>query len=158
MKQLTVTAAIILIVVSSLTGCESPCWQAKCTDDVVFQLVDKATQQNLVFGAGKKYSNDSMQVNKVPDFNLGNTGNLLAYVAIDNSKASPVSLILNTSKPLVSTAYLRLTYNDIDTLTIEYSYEETKCCKGSNMYGKPGSIKYNGFPAAVSNGIYKFEK
>jgi hypothetical protein len=159
MKQLTITTAIVLILAYSLAGCEAKCWQAKCTDDIVFQLVDKATQQNLVFGPGKKYSKDSMQLNKVPDFNLGITGNLLANVNVDNSKTSPVSLIFTTGKPVAGNSYLRLSYNDIDTLTIEYSYEETKCCKGSNMYGKPGSIKYNGLPATVgNNGIYKFEK
>jgi hypothetical protein len=67
-------------------------------------------------------------------------------------------LQISTGKGAVDTSYLRLTYNDIDTLIINYLYEDRECCSSVNGYGKIASVKYNGKVAVKIGEVYKFEK
>jgi hypothetical protein len=48
--------------------CEKKCWGADCADPVIFQLIDKSTQQDLVLGANPKFKLDSMQLKAGPSF------------------------------------------------------------------------------------------
>jgi len=142
-----------LIISFSFATCESKCYDRICTDPINFKLIDKLTQEDMVFGAIPRYTVDSMQLNKAPDFSLGFTMNFLGRV-IGNYEG----LSTSTGVFSVDTAYLRLTYNDIDTLVISYIREQSDCCNNYGGYGKIVSLKYNGLVAIKDGTNYKFEK
>jgi hypothetical protein len=131
---------------------EGKCWKATCSDPIVFRLLDKATQQNLIFGTNSKYKLDSLQLNKRPDFRIGQYDNLLSEVSCDSER------LFTASGEYADTSYLRLTHTDIDTLVINYIRENNQCCVPYGGYGKIGLIKYNGKVAQKNGDIFKFEK
>jgi hypothetical protein len=153
MKLLTSTLILLSILAFYLTSCEAKCWQVRCSDELNFQLVDKSSQQDLVFGITQKYRLDSMQLNKLPDFKLGLHQNFLGRITGDYH-----GLHVSTLEYPIDTSYLRLTFNDIDTITIHYIYEANKCCTSYKGYGKIGAIKYNGKTVIKNGEFYKFEK
>ena len=154
MKIMLLILGVFIIISFSFATCESKCWGKRCSDPINFKLVNKLTQQDLVSGANPKYHIDSMQLNRLPDFNLGIYNiNFLSRVYGDIN-----GLSTSTGVSSVDTSYLRLTSTDIDTLVISYLHEEKDCCGNFGGYGKIVSIKYNG-QVAMKDGInYKFEK
>ena len=153
MKLLTSTLILLSFLAFYLTSCEAKCWQVRCSDELNFQLVGKSSQQDLVFGVTQKYKLDSMQLNKLPDFNLGFHQNFLNSITGDSH-----GLHTSMGGYSVDTSYLRLTFNDIDTIIINYIYEVNKCCTSYNGYGKIGTITYNGKTVTKNGEFYKFEK
>ena len=153
MKILLFIAAVFLIISFCFATCESKCWGLACSDPINFKLIDKVTQQDLVFGASPRYQLDSMQVNRSPDFTIGYTANYLSTV-----KGNYSGLLTSTGKGAIDTSYLRLTFNDIDTLVISYIYDKNDCCNNFGGYGKITSLKYNGVLASKDGENYKFEK
>ena len=137
------------------TSCtvENKCWGYRCVDPILFQLIDKSTQQDLVIGVNQKYKIDSMQLNLKPDLRIGTHENLLSRVSGDNN-----GLRTSTGKKSLDTSYLRLTSVDIDTLIINYTHEPNNCCSAFGGYGKIISIKYNGQLTIKTGDYYKFEK
>jgi hypothetical protein len=154
MKQLTFLSAIGLIFACSFATCEKKCFNTRCTQNIGFVLTDKVTQQDLVFGANKKYSRDSMQLNFKPDFRLGVHENFAndVYLIPTNNQL----LFTNTGREAVDTTYLRLAYNDIDTIIVQHSREQNDCC--TSGFGRIVSIKFNGLPARQTGDVYSFEK
>lgn len=145
--------AIFIILQFCFATCESKCWQVYCADPINFKLTDKFTQQDLVFGTNPRFKTDSMQLNKSPDFTIGYHPNYLSTVS-----GSSLGLLTSTGKTAHDTCYLRLTFTDIDTLFINYVYDNNDCCNNFGGYGKIVSIKYNGQTAAKDGENYKFEK
>ncbi len=145
-------SCLLLLYLPSCTV-EDKCWGAPCADNINFQLIDKTTQQDIVFGINPKYKIDSMQLNLKADFRIGIHENGLATVTGDYR-----GLQTSTGKRPLDTAYLRLTYIDIDTLVISYTHEPKNCCKALGGYGKIISIKYNGQLAQKTGDYFKFEK
>ena len=141
-----------LIISFNFATCESKCFRTICVESINFKLIDKLTQVDLVFGI-PRYKLDSMQLNRSPDFSLGFTMNFLGRVG-----GSYDGLSTSTGVSAVDTAYLRLAYNDIDTLLISYTREHTDCCNNFGGYGKIVSLKYNGQQAIKDGANYKFEK
>ena len=153
MKILTFTLTIFIISLFSFATCEDKCFARVCVEAINFKLIDKLTQQDLVLGANPRFSPDSMQLNKSPDFSLGYHPNYLSTV---NQTGN--NLIASTGISARDTAFLRLAHNDIDTLIITYAYDQKECCDNFGGYGKIVSIKYNNLLAAKDVDIYKFEK
>jgi len=132
---------------------EEKCWGSSCSDPINFQLIDQITQQDLVFGGSPKFKLDSMQLNKKADFTIGYHSNYLSTVTGDYHY-----LQTSTGNGSVDTSYLRLTYNDIDTLITAFVVENTECCRQYGGYGKIAGIKYNGKAATKIGNYFKFEK
>ena len=153
MKTWVYNLSILIIVTCGYTACEDPCYGRSCADVINFKLIDKATQQDLLFGVNPKYKIDSLQLNLKPEYTLGVYANLAGRVYGNDGYLS-----ISTSIPEDDTTYLRLAYNDIDTLSIQYSFEENDCCSKFGGYGKIISIKFNGKTALKEGEYYKFEK
>jgi hypothetical protein len=153
MKLLNSLLILILGLVYYLAACEKKCWEVNCADQLNFQLIDKSSQLDLVFGITPRYKLDSMQLNKLPDFSLGHHQNFLGSIHGDSH-----GLYTSTGDHPVDTTYLCLTFNDIDTIIINYIYEVNRCCTSFKGYGKINGIRYNGKIAAKKGEFYKFEK
>ncbi len=124
-----------------------PCLSIRtCADAFAFKVVDKLSQQDLVFGSPSLYSPDSVYLLT----NLsGYTGKMSR---VDNSE------FISTLVIPADTFFLRLTSIDTDTLLISYDYVKTKCCNSLKGYGKIQSIKYNGINTFKEGHTFIFEK
>ena len=154
MKILIVVPTIFIFCLFCFAVCEDKCWGRVCAEPISFKLLDKLTQQDLVFGTIPRYTIDSMQLNRSPDFTLGYHMNHLSNI----NTIGYNYLVISTGRATPDTTYLRLAYNDIDTLIITYAYEQKDCCDNFGGYGKITSIKYNGVIATKDSLAYKFEK
>jgi hypothetical protein len=94
-----------------------------------------------------------MQLNRSTDFSLGYHVNFLGRVF-----KIGYNLATSTSNRAIDTCYLRLTSNDIDTLTIKYVFDKDDCCTNYGGFAKIVSINYNGQTAMKDGENYKFEK
>ena len=150
-ESLTVLTIVSFFIWSCIP--EGKCWKATCSDPIDFRLIDKATQQNLIFAVNSTYKLDSLQINKRPDFRIGYHENFLSQVVGDTTRLYP---LVGLEYP--DTLYLRLAYNDIDTLVIDFIRQRNECCTVYGGYGKIGAIKYNGKVAGKVGEIFRLEK
>jgi hypothetical protein len=140
----------ILIVASMpviLISCD-PCYfeRGNCADLFYFRVVDKVTQQDLVFTSSPVFQKDSvfLTTNRV-----GYTGSM--------SFTDSTRFMSRLSIP-VDTFFLRFGANDVDTLLMKYDYVKVKCCKMASGYGKIQGIKFNGVLAKKAGDTFIFEK
>ena len=144
---------VIFTLVFNSCYIEDKCFSFSCTEQFNFQLIDTITRGDLVFGFNPLFKLDSMQLNKAPDFILE-----MHYHFLGRVSGSPYGLTTSIGEFTVDTSYLRLTYNDIDTLIINFTRAANDCCTSAGGYGKIVSIRYNGKLAQKSGDNYLFEK
>jgi hypothetical protein len=116
-----------------------------CADSFYFNVVDKITGQNLVFGSSPVYNADSVYLTTTRQGYLGK----MSYAGNDKFQSTlliPVDIF-----------YLRFSATDTDTLMIQYNFVKDHCC-ASGQYGKVGSILYNGVEAEKVNDVFIFKK
>ena len=126
------------VVLFSFSDCNKSCWGEYCSDFINFKLLEQNTQNDLVFGVAPRYKLDSLQINRVVDFNLGRHSNFITTIS-----GNWQNLQVSTDEP-VETMYLRLSYNDIDTINVQYQYIDNDCCEKFKGYGQIINIRYNG--------------
>ncbi len=116
-----------------------------CADSFSFNVVNKASGQNLVFGSSAVYDSNSVYLVTTRPGYLGK----MSYPEIDRFKSA---LLIP-----VDTFYLRLSATDTDTLLMEYDFVKDKCC-ANERYGRISGINYNGITAEKVNGVFIFRK
>ena len=152
MRVRILIASLFSVFIFSFSDCGQKCFGESCSDTINFKLIDKTTQNDLVFGPAPKYKLDSLQLNKDVDFNLGRHSNFIGTVSGNWNR-----LQASTYAP-IETMYLRLSYDDIDTINVQYQYIENDCCENVNGYGRIQSIFYNGQTAEKVDDNYRFIK
>ena len=152
MKLVKYILGLTIIATYGLTSCEDKCWGAECAETITFKLFDKTTGQDLVSGVNPTFYWDSIQLKSQADFEFG-TNHLLGDV-YENSRL----LNIFTKRAAADTSYLRLSYTDIDTLIISYTYQRQECCGTVGGFGKINMIKYNGQTAQKTGTYFTFEK
>ena len=147
MKKITLCllTGLLFICIESCDPCLGTGYS--CADPFSFRLIDKITQQDLVFSPTPVYPKDSVYL----------TTTLQGYTGpqsyTDSNKFNSMLLI-----PL-DTFYLRISATDTDTLLMSYHFVKEKCCNYSSRgFGKLFSIKYNGVVAPKSGETYLFKK
>ena len=109
-----------------------PCIHQSCADPFAFNIVDKSTGKDLIFGTSPVYNPDSIYFLNNPSGHanggtLGIRSNYLSWELIEP----------------IDTLFLRLTSTDTDTLFLSYKYIEGDCCNSPKGFGQLRSIKYN---------------
>lgn len=125
-----------------------PCYGERnnCADSFLFRVVDKVTQQDLVFSPAPVYQKDSVFL----------TTNRPGYSGPMSYRDS--TKFMSALAIPVDTFFLRLSASDVDTLLMDYDYVRVKCCKIGSGYGKIKGIKFNGVPAKKAGDTFIFEK
>ncbi|MFT3705752.1 MAG: hypothetical protein QM802_25510 [Agriterribacter sp.] len=106
-------------------GCD-PCDNLDCTTDkdlLQFRLVD-TSGHDLVFGSEKKYDPQYMKVYSLK----GSDTVFYPLLEINVHGTGYDTVLLTQFSGKVSTAYIRLSEGDIDTLQLTYNTYDTKCC------------------------------
>jgi len=152
MRVRILIASLFSVFIFSFSDCGQKCFGESCSDIINFKLIDPNTQNDLVFGAAPKYKLDSLQLNKAIDFNLGKHSNFIGIVSGNWER-----LQVSTYAP-IETMYLRLSYDDIDTINVQYQYIENDCCESVNGYGRIQSVRYNGQTAEKVGDRFIFPK
>jgi hypothetical protein len=116
-----------------------------CADSFDFNVVDKTTGQNLVFGSSPVYDADSVYLTTTLQGYLGK----MSYA--QNNKFQSALLIP------VDVFYLRFSATDTDTLIMQYNFAKSNCC-ANGQYGRVRSIQYNGVEADKVNDVFIFKK
>lgn len=116
-----------------------------CADSFDFNVVDKTTGQNLVFGSSPVYDVDSVYLTTTLQGYLGK----MSYAENDRFQSA---LLLP-----VDIFYLRFSATDTDTLRMQYQFVKDNCC-ANGQYGRVSSIQYNGVEAEKINGIFILRK
>ncbi len=142
--MLKITLALILI--SAVPYCNKCIDEGdSCADSFLFNVVDKASGQNLVFGSSAVYDSNSVYlVTNRPGYQ-----GKMSYPNINRFKSA---LLIP-----VDTFYLRLSANDTDTLLMQYDFVKSKCCV-NEVYGRVSGIKYNGIITEKVNDIFILNK
>ena len=152
MRVRILIASLFSVFIFSFSDCGNKCFGEYCSDIINFKLIDQNTQNDLVLGAPPKYKLDSLQLNKAVDFNLGKHSNFIGIVSAGGDRLQVSPYVPR------ETLYLRLSYDDIDTINIQYQYVENDCCESVNGYGRIQSVSYNGQTAEKVGGNYIFLK
>ena len=145
----TLTAILLMLMIYAATAHCDRCIGTgfgECAESFSFQIVNKITQQDLVFGQNSVYSPDSVYLFTTRQRYPGHRS------SVDSNK---FFCFLNIP---VDTLYLYLTSADTDTLLITYGYVKAPCCRIAPGYGKILGIKYNGVTAKRQGDIFQLPK
>jgi len=108
------------------------CIHHSFADPFAFNIVNKSTGKDLIFGTSPVYNPDSIYFLNNPSgygngSSLGIRSNYLSWELVEPT----------------DTLFLRLTPTDTDTLLLSYKYIEGHCCNSPKGFGQLRSIKYN---------------
>jgi hypothetical protein len=117
-----------------------------CAESFSFRIVNKITQQDLVFGRNRVYDPDSVYLFTTRPSYPGR------WSSVDSNRF--LSLL-----PLpLDTFFLYLTSADTDTLLIKYDYVKAPCCRIDPGHGKVLLIIYNGIAVRKQGDIFELPK
>lgn len=146
---MTITKKIFLLlitfaIVALAESCECVV-KPPCNGAFNFKVIDKVSHKDLVFGAGARYSSDSIK--------MINTNDTIPQSFVDHSQNRLDCYISGSG----DTLYLKLNETDVDTLLLSFrTGRHTLCCPSGqrNVTG----IRINNVAAKQDSSVFIFEK
>lgn len=142
----------LLLISVAVASCEEECEDELCADVYLaeYRLIDRNTNADLVFGPSKMYDNKDVRVFSVAGNDTTYHADTAYRLVLDGYDSI---LVFNLTVPK-QTLFLRLSQTDIDTLTMSYGPQQSKCCTYNGITG----IQLNNEPVTPYNGIVNLKK
>lgn len=122
---------------------------AEDSNDASFTIVSGKTGEDLLFGAKRKYIADSTKLFSIL---LGDT--TFHYFQVGLNRNLDSSLNANFGFQPIDTLYLQLSDGDIDTLSIIYKDNNSRCCPTTTLLFE----SFNSQPLERKNGTFILAK